>query len=97
MMCLRQGVDPSAEQWKELSALLKKKGHYIFFDAAYLGFASGDVNKDAFSLHQVESSTAPPQDWSLFVYPFSLLNTLFLSSGAVHQGWTQFLDGSIFC
>ena len=47
------GVDPSKEQWKELSGLIKKKAHNIFFDAAYLGFASGDVNKDAYSLHQV--------------------------------------------
>ena len=50
---LSLGVDPSEEQWKELSALLKSKGHHILFDAAYLGFASGDVNKDAFSLRQV--------------------------------------------
>ena len=47
------GVDPSEEQWKELSALFKKKGHALFFDAAYLGFASGDVDKDSFAMRQV--------------------------------------------
>jgi len=46
------GVDPSEEQWKELSALFKKKGHAILFDAAYLGFASGNADKDAFALRQ---------------------------------------------
>jgi len=44
------GVDPSEEQWRELSALFKRKGHAILFDAAYLGFASGNVEKDAFAL-----------------------------------------------
>lgn len=46
------GVDPSEEQWKELSALFKKRGHAILFDAAYLGFASGNADKDAFALRQ---------------------------------------------
>jgi aspartate aminotransferase len=41
------GVDPSEQQWKELSKLFKKKGHFPFFDAAYQGFASGDPVKDA--------------------------------------------------
>jgi aspartate aminotransferase len=41
------GVDPTLEQWKELSALFKKKQHFAFFDCAYQGFASGDVDKDA--------------------------------------------------
>lgn len=46
-------MDPTPEQWRELSALYKKKGHALFFDAAYLGFASGDAEKDAFALRQV--------------------------------------------
>ena len=40
------GVDPTAEQWAELSALMAKKGHLPFFDMAYQGFASGDPDKD---------------------------------------------------
>ncbi|CAG0881087.1 unnamed protein product [Cyprideis torosa] len=44
------GVDPSKEQWKEISALIKKKQLYPFFDMAYQGFASGDINRDAFAL-----------------------------------------------
>jgi aspartate aminotransferase len=46
------GVDPDPEQWKELSALMKSKGHYAFFDSAYQGFASGDTEKDAFGVRQ---------------------------------------------
>jgi len=41
------GVDPTAEQWKEISKLMKSKGHFAFFDMAYQGFASGDCEYDA--------------------------------------------------
>lgn len=41
------GVDPTAEQWSEISKICKEKGHYIFFDLAYQGFASGNPEKDA--------------------------------------------------
>ncbi|CAN6706375.1 unnamed protein product [Malus baccata var. baccata] len=41
------GVDPSEEQWKEISKLIKEKGHFPFFDMAYQGFASGDPERDA--------------------------------------------------
>ncbi|XP_074644629.1 aspartate aminotransferase, mitochondrial-like [Tubulanus polymorphus] len=44
------GVDPKAEQWKEMAALFKKKNLYPFFDMAYQGFASGDTVKDAFAV-----------------------------------------------
>ncbi|MED6193212.1 L-asparaginase 1 [Stylosanthes scabra] len=41
------GVDPSEEQWREISSLIKVKGHFPFFDMAYQGFASGDPERDA--------------------------------------------------
>mmetsp|Transcript_8579 Transcript_8579/g.9765 ORF Transcript_8579/g.9765 Transcript_8579/m.9765 type:complete len:425 (-) Transcript_8579:1364-2638(-) len=41
------GVDPTEEQWKEISHAMKKKNHLAFFDCAYQGFASGDAEKDA--------------------------------------------------
>lgn len=44
------GVDPKPEQWKELSALIKKRKLFPYFDMAYQGFASGDVDKDAFAV-----------------------------------------------
>lgn len=44
------GIDPSEEQWKKISKVVKAKNHYPFFDMAYQGFASGDTNKDAFAL-----------------------------------------------
>lgn len=46
------GIDPTMEQWKEISAAMKKKGHFVAFDSAYQGFASGDCVKDAASIRQ---------------------------------------------
>eukprot|EP00698_Gefionella_okellyi_P006474 TRINITY_DN15808_c0_g1_i1.p1 TRINITY_DN15808_c0_g1~~TRINITY_DN15808_c0_g1_i1.p1 ORF type:complete len:420 (-),score=94.45 TRINITY_DN15808_c0_g1_i1:29-1288(-) len=46
------GVDPSLAQWKELSALCKDQGHFVFFDSAYQGFASGDPARDAAPIRQ---------------------------------------------
>lgn len=41
------GVDPTPEQWREIAALMKEKKHFPFFDTAYQGFASGDLDRDA--------------------------------------------------
>lgn len=46
------GIDPTMEQWKEISQAMKKKGHFVAFDMAYQGFASGDCGKDAASVRQ---------------------------------------------
>ncbi|CRG92274.1 aspartate aminotransferase [Talaromyces islandicus] len=43
------GVDPTQEQWRKISDVVKEKGHFAFFDMAYQGFASGDADKDAFA------------------------------------------------
>ncbi|GMK59192.1 hypothetical protein CspeluHIS016_0702070 [Cutaneotrichosporon spelunceum] len=49
------GVDPTQEQWKQLSDIVKAKKHFAFFDMAYQGFASGDTVRDAFAVrHFVE-------------------------------------------
>lgn len=41
------GVDPSTEQWRELSQVFKQRKLYPFFDMAYQGFATGNVDGDA--------------------------------------------------
>lgn len=41
------GVDPSFENWKEMSDICKKRNLLPFFDMAYQGFASGDTDRDA--------------------------------------------------
>ncbi|EOO03762.1 putative aspartate aminotransferase protein [Phaeoacremonium minimum UCRPA7] len=44
------GVDPTFEQWKEIAAVMRAKKHFPFFDCAYQGFASGDLDRDAGAL-----------------------------------------------
>lgn len=44
------GVDPTREQWKELAQIIRKRRHFPFFDCAYQGFASGDLNNDAWAV-----------------------------------------------
>ncbi|KAF5953569.1 hypothetical protein HYC85_006425 [Camellia sinensis] len=41
------GVDPTEEQWREISHQFKVKNHFPFFDTAYQGLASGDLDRDA--------------------------------------------------
>lgn len=45
------GVDPTLEQWQELSQICLEKKLIPLFDTAYQGFASGDLEKDVQSLH----------------------------------------------
>jgi len=44
------GVDPTQEQWKQICKVMQAKKHFPFFDCAYQGFASGDLNKDAWAV-----------------------------------------------
>lgn len=54
------GVDPTQEQWKKISAVCKKKGHFVFFDMAYQGFASGDPERDVWPVrHFIEQGHRP--------------------------------------
>lgn len=41
------GVDPNPEQWEEIRRLIRSKGLMPFFDSAYQGFASGNLDVDA--------------------------------------------------
>ncbi|RDW90650.1 uncharacterized protein DSM5745_02425 [Aspergillus mulundensis] len=44
------GLDPTVEQWKEIGAIVKDRGLFPVFDAAYLGFNSGDYDADAWAI-----------------------------------------------
>lgn len=44
------GVDPTQSQWKKIAKALKAKKHVPFFDCAYQGLASGDLDKDAWPI-----------------------------------------------
>ncbi len=44
------GVDPTREQWKDIAQVVKERKHFPFFDCAYQGFASGDLENDAWAI-----------------------------------------------
>jgi len=46
------GVDPTREQWGRIADVILQKGHYAFFDCAYQGFASGDLDRDAWAVRE---------------------------------------------
>ncbi|KAI8071130.1 aspartate aminotransferase [Gilbertella persicaria] len=46
------GVDPTKEQWDQISKVIKEREHFAFFDMAYQGFASGDCTNDAYALRK---------------------------------------------
>lgn len=43
------GIDPTPEQWQEIADLCKSRKLTPFFDVAYQGFATGDLDKDAYA------------------------------------------------
>ena len=67
------GVDPTPEQWKEISDIVKEKKLFPFFDMAYQGFASGSTDRDAFAVrhfvsqgHQVALSQSFAKNMGLY-------------------------------
>lgn len=48
------GFDPTNEEWKEIGRVMKEKKHFAFFDCAYQGFASGDLDRDVWAVRHFE-------------------------------------------
>ncbi|KAL7412820.1 aspartate aminotransferase [Mrakia frigida] len=53
------GVDPTPAQWSEIIEILLRKKHFAFLDCAYQGFASGDLDKDAAAVREMEARNVP--------------------------------------
>ncbi|KAE8373752.1 aspartate aminotransferase, cytoplasmic [Aspergillus bertholletiae] len=53
------GCDLSQTQWNSLAEAFRRKGHFAFFDAAYLGFASGDHDRDSAPLRLFVEQNIP--------------------------------------
>lgn len=67
------GVDPTHDQWKQIAAAIKAKGHIAWFDSAYQGFASGDLDHDAFAVqhflatgHDIMASVSYAKNFGLY-------------------------------
>ncbi|EER39307.1 aspartate aminotransferase [Histoplasma capsulatum H143] len=46
------GLDPTRAQWEAIASLCQRKGIFPFFDSAYQGFASGDLDNDAWAMRE---------------------------------------------
>ncbi|EFN68664.1 Aspartate aminotransferase, cytoplasmic [Camponotus floridanus] len=44
------GCDPTPEQWTKIADVIQEKRLFPLFDSAYQGFASGDLDKDAYAV-----------------------------------------------
>ncbi|XP_020284658.1 probable aspartate aminotransferase, cytoplasmic [Pseudomyrmex gracilis] len=44
------GCDPTPEQWAKIADVIQEKRLFPLFDSAYQGFASGDLDKDAYAV-----------------------------------------------
>ncbi|KAB5581751.1 hypothetical protein PHYPO_G00179280 [Pangasianodon hypophthalmus] len=44
------GTDPTQDEWKKIAEVMKRKNLFAFFDSAYQGFASGNLEKDAWAV-----------------------------------------------
>ncbi|CCL99347.1 uncharacterized protein FIBRA_01365 [Fibroporia radiculosa] len=53
------GVDPTREQWTQIADVVLERAHYVFFDCAYQGFASGDLDNDAWAVREFVKRGAP--------------------------------------
>ena len=52
------GMDPTKEEWNQILEVMLRKKHFAAFDTAYQGFASGDLDNDAYSVRLFAENTS---------------------------------------
>lgn len=45
------GIDPTPSEWDSIASVVEKTQPRVFFDFAYMGFASGDIASDSYSVN----------------------------------------------
>jgi aspartate aminotransferase len=68
------GVDPTKEQWKQIAEVVKEKKLFPLFDSAYQGFASGDLDHDAWAVRYFVESGFELMCCQSFAKNFGLYN-----------------------
>jgi len=66
------GVDPTHEQWKLISKACHENGNICWFDSAYQGFATGDLDRDAFAIQYFANNGHPVLASQSFAKNFGL-------------------------
>ena len=75
------GMDPTQEEWKQITQVIKEKELFPFVDMAYQGFASGDTDRDAFALRHLADNCESLLLCQSFAKSFGLYGQ---RCGAVH-------------
>ena len=47
------GCDPTIEQWDDIIDLVIRKRLMVFFDNAYQGFATADIDRDGYAIQKL--------------------------------------------
>ena len=66
------GVDPTEKQWQNILDVVKTKKLFCGFDSAYQGFASGDLDRDAYSIRLFQKHTDDIMLFQSFAKNFGL-------------------------
>jgi len=53
------GVDPTNDQWDQIMAVCQARKHICWFDSAYQGFATGDLETDAYAMRNFANAGMP--------------------------------------
>ena len=53
------GVDPTERQWQAICRVMQECGHLAFFDCAYQGYATGDLDRDAYAVRHFAAQGVP--------------------------------------
>ncbi|PSK46506.1 hypothetical protein B9Z65_5474 [Elsinoe australis] len=56
------GIDLTRDQWSNLAQLFKLKKLFAFFDSAYQGFATGDLEADAWAVRHFQQTLLDPSE-----------------------------------
>ncbi|KAK5094660.1 hypothetical protein LTS08_008516 [Lithohypha guttulata] len=50
------GIDPTQHQWRKIAEVIRQKKLFAFFDCAYQGFATGDLDTDAWAIRHFQET-----------------------------------------
>jgi len=53
------GVDPTKDQWDAIMEVCQERNHLCWFDSAYQGFATGDLEIDAYAMRKFANNGLP--------------------------------------
>lgn len=68
------GVDPTQAQWRQIADAIRGGGHIAMFDSAYQGFATGDLERDAWAVRYFTDAGLPVFVCQSFAKNFGLYN-----------------------